>query len=239
MARTLAIIPARGGSKGLPGKNIRPLCGLPLIVHSIKCAKMSPGIARAIVSTDSVEIAAVAKQNGGDVPFLRPAELASDKTPIWPAFKHALAEIEKSEGGPYDFVAVLDPTSPTRVPDDIAQALDRLEKDKSAVGIVAVSEPDFSPIWHTVVEKDGAMHDFLDGSKYNRRQDVPTIYRINGLLYIWRAEYVRTRDSWRDQGRHLMHITPDSRASSIDTLEQFERLEALIKAGLIELPWLP
>src|SRR4051812_27480707 len=106
MNRVLAVIPARGGSSGLPGKNIRSFAGLPLIAHSIRCAAMCPRITRTIVSTDSEEIAAVARAHGGDAPFLRPAELAGGDTPMWPVLKHALEQVELDERQPYDFLAL-------------------------------------------------------------------------------------------------------------------------------------
>lgn len=237
--RILAVVPARGGSSGLPGKNIRPFAGLPLIAHSLRCAAMTPAITRTVVSTDSTEIAAVARAHGGDVPSLRPAELAKSDTPMWPVLRHALAEVEKSEGRPYDFLLLLDPTSPTRTPDEIARALERLAAEPSAVGIVSVHAPAYSPIWHTVVEKDGAMTDFVDGGRYSRRQDVPAVFVINGLLYVWRTDFVRASESgWRGRGRHLMLETPALRACSIDTLEEFAAMEALVKASLVPLPWL-
>lgn len=238
-SRVLAVVPARGGSSGLPGKNIRPFAGLPLIAHSLRCAALTPAITRTVVSTDSPEIAAVARAHGGDAPFLRPAELAKSDTPMWPVLRHTLAEVEKAEGSRYDFLVLLDPTSPTRTPDEIASALKRLSEDRDAVGIVSVHAPSYSPIWHTVVEKDGAMADFVDGGLYSRRQDVPTVLVINGLLYVWRADFVRRCESgWRGQGRHLMLETPALRACSIDTLEEFAAMEALVKASLVPLPWL-
>ena len=96
--RIVAVIPARGGSKGLPGKNIRPLAGLPLIVHSIRLAQLCPAITRTIVSTDAANIAQVAREAGAEAPFLRPAELAGDGTPMWPVLRHALDFVEKEEG---------------------------------------------------------------------------------------------------------------------------------------------
>ena len=236
--RILAVIPARGGSKGLPGKNIRPLGGLPLIAHSIRLAKMCPEITRCVVSTDSAAIARVARRHGADVPFMRPAKFARSASPIWPVLKHALQTVELEEGRPYDFVLLLDPTSPTRLPSDVSEAAERLNGTPAAAGIIAVSKPEFSPIWHTVVERKGWMKDFTDGSLYQRRQEVPEVYRINGLLYLWRAKYLRTAASWRTDGKHLMLVTPDSRAVSIDYLEQFQRTEALVRAGLIDFPWL-
>jgi len=236
--KVLAVIPARGGSTGLPGKNIRLLMGLPLIAHSIRLAKLCPEVTRCIVSTDSEEIAGVARAHGGDVPFLRPAELARADTPMWPVLQHALTEVEKLEGEPYDFLLLLDPTSPTRLPEDVSEAV-RLLAAGDADGVVAVSQPEFNPLWHTVVEKHGRMADWLpEAAAVHRRQDAPTIYRINGLLYLWHAEFVRRARDWRGEGRHRMLVVPDARAASIDDRPQFERLEALARAGLLEMPWL-
>lgn len=236
--RLLAVIPARGGSQGLPGKNLRPLMGLPLIAHSIRLARLCPEIARCVVSTDSEEIAAAARAHGGDVPFLRPAALARADTPMWPVLKHALAEVERAEGRAYDLLMLLDPTSPTRLPEDVRAAVARLTAS-DADGIVSVSRPEFNPLWHTVVEEGGLMKDWLpDAARVTRRQDAPTIYRINGLLYVWRAEFVRRAAQWRGAGRHLMLEVPDERAVSIDDLAQFRRAEALARGGILPMPWL-
>jgi N-acylneuraminate cytidylyltransferase len=235
----LAVIPARGGSKGLPGKNIKPFAGLPLIVHSIRFAQMCPEIDRCIVSTDSRDIATVAAKHGGDVPFLRPAELARDDSPTWPALQHALREVEKEEGRPYHLLLLLDPTSPFREPADVTDATRKLEAAPEADGIIGVSQPDFSPIWHCVIERDGMMKDFIDAaSTYERRQDVPIVYRINGTIYIWRTAFVRTAESWRGPGRHVIYEIPEKRALSIDYAYEFERGELMVKHGLVTLPWL-
>lgn len=236
--RVLAVVPARGGSQGLPGKNIRPFAGLPLIEHSLRLAKLCPEIDRCVVSTDSEEIAEVARRCGGDAPFLRPAELAKSNTPMWPVLQHALAAVEREEGRSYGYLLLLDPTSPTRLPEDVRKAAALLGARPVADGILSVSKPHYSPIWHTVVEKNGLMSDFIeDSSRYARRQDVPEVFIINGLLYLWRAAFVRTHDSWRNVGRHLMLEVPESRAVSIDDLEQFERAELLVRGGAIALPW--
>lgn len=235
--RILAVIPARGGSNGLPGKNTRPLMGLPLIAHSIRLAKLCPEITRTVISTDSEEIAAVARAHGGEAPFLRPTELARADTPMWPVLQHTLAEIERLEGGSYDLLLLLDPTSPTRLPEDVSEAVRLLTEGGD--GVVAVSRPEFNPLWHTVVEKNGRMADWLpQAAAIHRRQDAPAIYRINGLLYLWRAEFVHRAKEWRAEGRHRMLVVPDARAASIDDLPQFERVEALARAGLLEMPWL-
>jgi N-acylneuraminate cytidylyltransferase len=240
-ARLLAVIPARGGSKGLPGKNIRPLAGLPLIAHSILFARLCPEIDRLIVSTESEDIAAVARQFGVDLPFLRPAEFARDESPIWPALRHALDMTERLEGARYDYLLLLDPTSPFRVPEDVRGAFGRLRETEAADGIIGVSEPDFNPIWHCVVERGGWMQDLIaEGAQYERRQDVPVVYRINGSIYIWRTPFLRRHEegTWRREGRHLLWEIPERRAVSIDTLHEFERAEMLVRNGLVALPWL-
>ncbi|OGR87979.1 MAG: hypothetical protein A3J74_03650 [Elusimicrobia bacterium RIFCSPHIGHO2_02_FULL_57_9] len=237
--KLLAVIPARGRSKGLPGKNIRPLAGLPLIAHSIRLARLCPEITRCIVSTDSPEIAAVARRFGAELPFPRPKWLAHARTPMWQVLRHALHTVEMQEGSRYDFLLLLDPTSPTRLPQDVARAFKRLKSKPRAAGIVSVSVPEFNPIWHSVVKKNGWMTDLNPtGARFNRRQQAPRIYRINGLLYIWRADFVRKQESWRSRGKHLLHITPDIRAVSIDNQEQFDKTDLLIRGGLINLPWL-
>lgn len=224
---------------GLPGKNTRPFAGLPLIAHTILMARMVPEIDRSIVSTDSDEIAAVARQYGADVPFKRPAELATSEIAIWPVLKHALAEVERQEGRPYEYLLLTDPTSPGRLPDQISEAFRRLKAKPQADGIIAVSKPDFNPMWVCVVEKDGWMTDLVDtAATYVRRQDVPTVYRINGSFYIWRAEVVRRRPSWREGTRLLQYVTDELRAFAIDTLPEFEKAELLVKSGLVTLPWL-
>ncbi len=244
MSRTktmLAVIPARGGSKGMPGKNVKPFAGLPLIAHSILFAKMCPEITRTIVSSDALEIAEIARSVGGDVPFLRPGVLAQDDTPLWPVLRHALTWAEAEERAPYEFVLLLDPTSPAREPRDVAESLRRLLAAPGADGVIGVSRPDFHPIWHSVIERDGWMADLHpEATTVNRRQGLPTVYRINGSLYLWRAAFVRRLEEghWRRNGKHLMHEIPERRAMSIDTGDEFERAEALVKSGLVTFPWL-
>lgn len=236
----LAVIPARGGSKGLPGKNVRPFAGLPLIAHTILFAKLCPEITRAVVSTDSPEIADVAKQFGGEAPFLRPKELAGDEASIWQVLRHALAFAEQG-GRRFDALLLLDPTSPAREPSDVTTALQRLAATPEADGVIGVSQPELNPISHGVVLRDGWMTPLIaEGMRCERRQEIPTaVYHINGSLYLWRTAFVRREAvSWYGNGRHLIHEIPERRAMSIDTLEQFERAELLVTGGLVTLPWL-
>jgi N-acylneuraminate cytidylyltransferase len=235
----LAVIPARDGSKGLPGKNLRSFVGLPLIAHSILFAKLCCRIDRVIVSTDSATIADVSRSYGAEVPFMRPTELARDDTPLWAVVRHALDEAEKSDGKQYERLLLLDPTSPAREPADIQGALDRLNRQPGADGVIGVSRPDFNPIWHCVVEREGWMTYLVDaGTRFSRRQDVPLVYRINGSLYIWQTDFLRREPrGWQGYGRHVIYEIPEFRAMSIDDIKEFERAELLVKSGFIKFPW--
>ncbi|MFC1521680.1 cytidylyltransferase domain-containing protein [Elusimicrobiota bacterium] len=237
----MAVIPARGGSRGVPGKNIRAFAGRPLIAHTIAMAKMCPEIDRIIVSTDSENIAKVARESGAEVPFMRPAELARDDTPMWPVLRHALDSLDKKCGEHFTYLLLLQPTSPCRLPQDISGALRCLESAPEADGIMGVSQPDFSPVWQCVTEKDGWMHDlFEDGACYNRRQDAPNVYYINGCLYIWRTDFIRrsASEDYACKGKLLAYKMPDERAVDIDNEHQFRRAELMVEHGLIDLPWL-
>jgi CMP-N,N'-diacetyllegionaminic acid synthase len=237
----LAVIPARGGSRGLPDKNIAVLAGLPLIAHSIRLSKLCAEIAKCVISTDSQQIAAVARDCSGDVPFLRPAALARDDTPMWPVLRHALAEMELRDRVRYGSVLLLSPTSPGRFPEDVSNAIQLLEEDSRAVGVVAASKPSFNPRWVCIdVAADGYMcHSFPDGNSYVRRQDVPAVYRINGALYLWRRDHVAYSEAPRYfEVPHRMLEIPESRAIDIDSLDDLRLAELMLREGLIHFPWL-
>lgn len=241
MPRVLAVIPARGGSKGFPGKNVVELAGLPLIGHSIAAARLMPWLTRCVVSTDDVAIAEVARRLDGDVPFLRPAELAADDTPMAPVLTHALATVEAAGDSAYDYLLLLDPTSPVRDPDQIRDALDLLVRHPDWDGVVSVSAPDFHPLFVGVApSSDGTLRRYFDdGAGTTGRQQLDRFLRINGAFYLWRAEYVRTMDSaWFDGGRHGMVETREVTAVAIDYPEQLPTLAAKIAQGIVSLPWL-
>jgi CMP-N,N'-diacetyllegionaminic acid synthase len=237
----LAVIPARGGSKGLPGKNIRPIAGLPLLAHSIRCAAMVPGL-RVVVSTDDEKIRATAIASGAEAPFVRPAELANDSAPMMPVLTHALAEMERRDNRRYDAVLLLDPTSPGRHPEDIRRAVELLSgADASITGVVACSKPTFNPFWVGVVaDASGVLSPAFDtNAKYVRRQDVPPFYRICGSLYLWRRDFVESAPAaWVTEGKHLLLEVPEARSFSIDDLAEFQTAELLVANGLVEFPWL-
>ena len=236
--RTIAIIPARGGSKGLPGKNVRLLGGLPLIAHSIRFAGLCHEIERCIVSTDSEEIATVAREAGGQVPFLRPAELAQDATPMLPVLQHAIQEVETSEGKSYELVVLLQVTSPFRLPEDISRALEIMDDDRRSAGVVAVSEPSFNPRVVCVEEREGYLDFAFSRGLYKRRQDAAPVYRINGMLYVWRRDHLmRSTADDLYTAPHRCLLVPDERALDIDSLHDFQVAEALLQAGAVQLPW--
>ncbi len=236
----LAVIPARGGSKGLPHKNLREFAGVPLIVHSIRLAKMCPQITRTIVSTDDEAIAKVAIQHGAEVPFLRPPELAQDDTPMLPVLQHALRGCEGRSGQVYKSLLLLDPTSPGRLPEDVKGACELLQSDPKAIGVIGVSEPHFNPRWVCVEENEGYARMAFPGDKlYTRRQDVPPVYRINGTLYLWKREYILSADKLAfGNGSHKLWKIPEERAIHIDELRDFQMGELAVKSGLVKFPWL-
>lgn len=240
--RVLAVVPARGGSKGLPGKNLRSLAGLPLVVHSVRAAEAMRTVTRCVVSTDDPQVAAVARKHGADVPWLRPAELATDDTPMAPVLRHALAAVEAEEGSPYDAVVLLDPTSPARVPAEVDAAVERLLDTPNLDGVISVSQPSFNPVWVGVRpsadEPEVLERYFPEGAGVTRRQDTRRYLRINGTFYVWTSAFVRRLESsWFDEGRHAMVEIPEWRAYAIDYLEEFEDLEAAVARGRVVLPW--
>ena len=223
---TLAIIPARGGSKGVPGKNIRPIAGLPLIAWSIRQAKAVPGIAHVLVSTDSEEIAAVARAHGAEVPFLRPANLALDTTPTEPVMRHALDWY--AERGDVSTVVLLQPTSPLRLPGSLAAALARFDEE-GADSLVAVCE-NHHFFWRNPAAPE-ALYDFRNRP---RRQDIAAEarwYRENGSIYVTRAAAFRESNN-RLCGRIAMHPMKEEEGWEIDSLADFLVVEALMREFL-------
>jgi N-acylneuraminate cytidylyltransferase len=210
------------------------------MAHSILFAKLCPEINSCIVSTDGEEIATVARRHGAQAPFLRPAELATDETPMWPVLQHAIREMEKREAQRFGSVLLLQPTAPCRLPEDVSRAIAMLEADAKSVGVVAVSQPDFNPRWVCVEEQNGYMKRlFQSSTTYSRRQDVPPVYRINGLLYLWRRDHVLNAPAPQyDCEPHSMLVVPELRAGDVDTAQDLIMLELLIREGLIQLPWL-
>lgn len=180
--KILAIVPARGGSKGIPKKNIIDLLGKPLLYYSIKSAKKSKYIDKVIVSTNDLEIAEVAKNLGADVPFLRPEDISGDKSKSIDAFIHAIKELEKLEEK-YDYVLLLQNTSPLRQSWHIDEAIEKLIESGER-SLVSVSEVTEHPCIMRTLNEKNETNNLMNMSGDMRRQDFPPIYIVNGAIYI-------------------------------------------------------
>lgn len=182
---TIATICARGGSKGLPRKNVLPLAGKPLIAHSIAHALACPAIGGGVyVSTDDDEIARVAEQHGATVPYRRPAELASDTAGKLPAIEHLVRHLE-AQGRRIETIVDLQPTSPLRLPSDIDAAL-ALAHAKDAELVVSVTEPSHNPYYSLAEARADGTLQVSKAAGALRRQDVPQVWGLNGSIYVWR-----------------------------------------------------
>lgn len=226
-----AFIFARGGSKGLPGKNIRLLGGKPLIGRSIECALAVKRISRVIVSTDSEEIAAVARQHGAEVPFVRPAELAGDDSPEWLAWRHALGYLQSSEGVLPEVMVSIPTTAPLRLPIDIDNCLDEYGKGGADV-VITVTDAHRSPYFNMVRHyPDGTVGLVIPPqSGISRRQDAPLVSDMATVCYVIRPEFVMTR-SGIFEGRVRAVYVPKERALDIDTTLDFQIAECLLSIG--------
>jgi CMP-N-acetylneuraminic acid synthetase len=225
----VAFIFARGGSKGLPGKNIRLLGGKPLIAWSIEHALAVSRISRVVVSTDSEEIAAVARQHGAEVPFIRPAELARDDSPEWLAWRHALTFLQNTEGVLPDAMLSVPTTAPLRQAIDLENCLDEFAKgDTDAV--ITVAEAHRSPYFNMVkANEDGTFGIVIPPqSAIVRRQDVPVVYDMATVAYVVRPEFVLKKNALFE-GRVRAVKVPTERAVDIDTLLDFQMAECFLK----------
>jgi len=216
MSNIVAVITARGQSKGIPGKNLRPLAGKPLIAWTIEAARASKLLNRIIVSTDDDRIAEVAREYGAEVPFMRPAELAADHTPHLDVMLHAIKWIEEQPGGGCDYVMLLQPTSPFRTADDIDTAI-KLASAKQAVAVVSVCEVARHPYLMKRILENGMIEDMFDVKiAYLRRQALPACYSLNGAIYLNRPEVLQSEKVFSPKGTYA-YIMPHERSFDIDT----------------------
>lgn len=222
----VALIPARGGSKAIPRKNLAPLGGKPLIAWTIEAALVSGEFSRVIVSTDDEEIAAVSREFGAEVPFVRPAEIARDETPAIDVAIHALDWL-RERGEEPTHLFLLQPTSPQRTADDIRAAI-QLAKDRDPAAIIGVCEANPHPFMARAISDDGHLSDFLPGaSKPKRRQDYPAAYFINGAVYLSRTESLRETRSFQPPDT-LAFVMPPERSLDIDTPLDLRVVEFLL-----------
>jgi CMP-N,N'-diacetyllegionaminic acid synthase len=183
--RIIGIIPARGGSKGLPGKNIKMLCGKPLIAWSIEAGSRSRYLDEVMVTTDSKEIAEVSRKNGAVVPFLRPPELALDHSTTFEAVEHALEHYDKNLGRTFDYIVLLEPTSPLREKDDIDNMIEKLLVDENRYdSIVSIGEVHEHPSIMKKIDGDFLVSFCEELEQKTRRQDNQPAYFPYGVAYI-------------------------------------------------------
>jgi CMP-N-acetylneuraminic acid synthetase len=226
--KTLALITARGGSKGLPKKNILPIAGKPLIAWTIEQATMSKHVDRVVVSTDNAEIAEVARKCGADVPFMRPAELATDEAKTIDVVLHALAKLEE-DGDRYDALALLEPTFPTRDARDIDRCIEILGGNPEALAIVTVAKlTSTHPEFNVVIDERGFIKRW-DGGNFgaSRRQDLSDLYYFGGGIYVSRVQALKERRTFYHD-LTLAYVVPEYRAIEVDDIYTLVACEAII-----------
>ena len=222
-----AFVFARGGSKGFPGKNIHDFRGKPLIAWSVECAQSVTAIQSVIVSTDSEEIAAIAQSYGASVPFMRPPELASDESPEWLSWQHALSFLRESDLGMPEVMISLPATAPLRSVSDVENCIEEYLKGESDV-VVTVTESHRNPYFNMVTENsEGNFELIMQQSRIFRRQDVPEVYDLSTVCYVANSEFVLSHGSIFD-GRVRAVKIPRERSVDIDSLEDLKYAEFLL-----------
>lgn len=226
--KVLGVIVARGGSKGLPGKNIRLLAGKPLIAYTIDAALGAPGLSRCIVSTDDPQIARVAREHGGDVPFMRPAHLARDEAKLYEPLRHAVEWVEENEDWSPDLVMGLQATTPLRTSEDIEESIDILIRN-DADSVVGYAPARQHPYWMKKIADDGRLVEFMPvDPAYLRRQNLPQVYHVSGSMYLYKRDLIMNHESiYTDKTYPL--VVPIERAIDIDTYEDFRVAEMILK----------
>jgi N-acylneuraminate cytidylyltransferase/CMP-N,N'-diacetyllegionaminic acid synthase len=232
--KVLVTICARGGSKGIPRKNIKPLRGKPLIAYSIEAAIKWGKADRIVVSTDDDEIAGIAEQYGAEVPFKRPIELATDTMGKLPVIRHAVEFCEQDKGCRYDFVVDLDTTAPIRKVSDIEAMLVRMEGGDADI-IYSVCKSGKNPYFNMVeLDAEGFAHLVKEpGERVLSRQDAPEVYDMNASIYVYNRDFLDVAESVHS-GRALVHVMDDISAHDIDRNIDFEFIEYLLDKGVFE-----
>ena len=227
--RVLAIVTARGGSKGIPKKNIFPLLGRPLLAYTAEAALAAKGLTRVVLSTDDEEVADVGRRLGLEVPFLRPAHLAKDCTPHVPVLQHAVREVERTEQ-PYEAILTLQPTNPLRMAEDIDGSIALLEKTSADSVISFVAVGDKHPARMKQIDAGGWVVDppFAEAFEGQPRQQLPRLYLRDGSIYLTRRAILMEQNSLKGKNCRAW-IMPEERACNIDT-----PVDLLIAAQLLQ-----
>lgn len=232
--RHLAIIPARSGSKGLPGKNIRQLGGLPLMAWTIKTAVASGLFDTIILSTDSAEYARIGRKFGASVPWLRHPELATDESLVAETILETIDRF-RDQGNLFTHFTLLQPTSPLRSTTDLEKAWD-LFNEKQAGAVVSVSPCDHPPQWCNTLPANGELESFIPEKYRAPRQLLEPMYRVNGAIYISDVEWFRQHRGFLSAGS-FAYVMPAERSVDIDTETDFMLAEAIIQSNAYSKPW--
>jgi CMP-N,N'-diacetyllegionaminic acid synthase len=236
--KVLGIITARGGSKGIPGKNLKPLGGRPLLAYTVDAARASGALDRVILSTEDPAIADAARALGCEVPFMRPAELSRDETPHLPVIQHAAEWMREHAGYHPDAVMILQPTSPLRSADDIAAAA-RLLASSGADSVVSVTEvtAHAHPMRMLRVDERGEAVLFATGEpvrrRINRRQDLPPAWVMNGAIYACRTGALFAAEPSLYGDRVVAYAMPAERSVSIDDYEDWAAAERSLAKAVV------
>lgn len=224
----IALIPARGGSKGLPGKNIKNLCGKPLIAHTIGAALNASGIDRVVVTTDSEEIAEIAKQYGAEVPFLRPKELAGDTSSAVDVYLHAVDFLQKESGQEIQKFMVLLPTAPLRGSENIEQALKEFY-EKKAETLISMKEAETPVSWYYGMNEEGRVKNLgFDGQNAVKNRQVNNVYYIpNGAIYILDTRLLREKRTYYSDNT-VAYLMSQEESVDIDYELDFKIAELLL-----------
>ena len=226
--RVLGLIPAREGSKGVPHKNIRLLCGKPLLQYTAESALKSKYLSKVILSTDDDSIAELGKQCGLEVPFSRPKELAQDNTPMLPVVQHAINFCE-SAGDYFDAICLLQPTNPLRKPEVIDACIELLHKENTTAVITMLSVPSaYNPHWVYFQNGSGLLKlSTGEEAPVSRRQDLPPAFHREGSVYVTKRDVVMKENSL--YGKQLTgYLVDQEQTINIDTEQDWERAEALL-----------
>jgi CMP-N,N'-diacetyllegionaminic acid synthase len=223
----IALIGARGGSKGIPGKNIKDLAGKPLIAHAIDAAKAVKDLKRIVVSTDSEEIAAVARKFGAEVPFMRPPALAQDNSNAIDAYLDAVFRL-RSAGDPVNEICVLQPTSPLRTPEDIRAALE-IFRVRKADCVVSVCEAPHPVSWYRRIDPAGVLRPVFEATGRNRQEE-ETLFIPNGAVYVFRADFLAQRQGYYSDSC-FPYVMPRERSIDLDTPFDWKMAEMFLSGG--------
>jgi len=223
----LVVVPARGGSKGVPLKNLQPVAGIPIVALVGKIVREMPIIDRAVVSTDHQEIARVALESGLDAPFMRPPELSGDRISDLDVLTHALLEVEKIDGKQYDIIVMLQPTSPLRKTGHVIRTIEKLVNDNlDSVWTVSETDSKHHPLKQLTITDDSLGYYDISGKEIIARQQLKTLYHRNGVAYAMTRECLLEQKTI--MGKNAGAVVIDAVMVSIDTYSDFELVEFLI-----------